>query len=172
MDKRNQIIDSTTIECTILIVLSNTEVAILESSDLRPQIDNIAKELHVSWAVEQTKNNTQAAISRLLGPITSSKEEHELEIAATNFMSAIGKLTLPAFEEEKKDKEDEWKGDSPEDELKFVKELKEDIDHIACGILMPIGVPPIGIMLGADMGHIGHYCLERMINAYIEKYGK
>lgn len=173
MDKRNQIIDSTTIECTMLVVLSNTEIAILESPDLRDQIDRIAKDLHVTWSVEQTKNNTQAGISRLLGPISSSKEEHDLEIAATNFMSAIGKLTLPAFDTNEKKKEEEaWEGDSPEDELKFVKELKGDIDTIACSVLMPAGIPPIGIMLAADLGHIGHYCLERMINAYLEKYDK
>ena len=172
MDKRNQIIDSTTIECTILIVLSNTEVAILESSDLRPQIDNIAKDLHVSWAVEQTKNNTQAAISRLLGPVTSSKEEHELEIAATNFMSAIGKLTLPTFDEEKNEEKGEWEGDESEDELKFVKALLDNIEDARGAMILHKGIPPVILALTEKATMIGHYCLKRMCESYIEKYGK
>lgn len=171
MEKRFQIIDDKSMECTVLIVLTENEQALLESKDLLPKIENIAKDLHVRWAVESSDNVVQLAVSKLLGPVGTSKDAHELEITATNFMSAVNKLTLPAFDTNEKKKEEEaWKGDSPEDELKFVKELKEDINTIACSVLMPAGIPPIGIMLATDLGHIGHYCLERMIDAYLEKY--
>lgn len=172
MEKRFQIIDDKSMECTVLIVLTKNEQALLESKDLLPKIENIAKDLHVRWAVESSDNVVQLAVSKLLGPVGTSKDAHELEITATNFMSAVNKLTLPAFDTNEKKKEEAWEGDSPEDELKFVKELKGDIDTIACSVLVPAGILPIRIMLAADLGHIGHYCLERMINAYLEKYDK
>lgn len=172
MEKRFQIIDDKSMECTILIVLTQSEQMLLESKDLLPQIENIAKDLHIRWAIESSDNVVQLAVSKLLGPVGTSKDAHELEITATNFMSAVNKLTLPAFDEAKQENHEEWKGNSPEDELKFVKELKKDINDIACSMLMPMGVPSSFAVIAANIGHIGHYCLERMIDAYLEKYDK
>lgn len=159
----------------MLVVLSNTEIAILESSDLRPQIDSIAADLHVSWAVEQSKNKTQAAISRLLGPVSSSKEEYELEIAATNFMSAIGKLTLPAFEEKKEEKDEKKEDEDPEDpekEIEFIKDLLDNIDDARGAMILHKGASPVILAMTNTATIIGHYSLKRMCKAYLKVYGK
>lgn len=169
MDKRNQIIDPTTIECIVLIVLTDSERAILESEDLREQIDSIAKDLHVSWHVEQNANNVQVAISKLLGPISTSKDEHELEITATNFMTAVNKLTLPAFEKEKK--EGDWEGEGcKDDELKFVNYVLNNIEEARGAMILQRGIPLVLLAMTEKGTMIGHYCLKRMCEAYIEKY--
>lgn len=172
MERRSQIIDEKTLECSILIVLTPTETAIMESPDLRQQIDSIAKDLHVRWAVETNGNITQACISKLFSPIVTSSDALQLEITATNFMSAINKLTLPAF----KDAKEEPKCPCHEDaevlaeELKFMKELKDDIDNVRGAFVAPIGIPA-RFALAIDACHIiSHQCLIRMIDAYLKEY--
>lgn len=173
MEKRFQIIDDKSMECTILIVLTQSEQMLLESKDLLPQIENIAKDLHIRWAVEATDNVVQLAVSKLLGPVGTSKDAHELEITATNFMSAVNKLTLPAFDEAKQENHEEaWKGDSPEDELEFVKGLLDNIEDARGAMILHKGIPPVILALTEKATMIGHYCLKRMCETYLEKYGK
>lgn len=174
MEKRFQIVDDLSMEFTVLIVLTKNEQALLESKDLLPKIENIAKDLHVRWAVESCDNVVQLAVSKLLGPIGTSKDVHELEITAANFMSAVNMLTLPAFDtNEKKDEDkDEWKGDSPEDELEFVKGLLDNIEDARGAMILHKGIPPVILALTEKATMIGHYCLKRMCETYLEKYGK
>lgn len=172
MEKRFQIIDDKSMECTVLIVLTQSEQALLESKDLLPKIEDIAKDLHVRWAVESSDNVVQLAVSKLLGPVGTSKDAHELEITAANFMSAVNMLTLPAFDEEKKEKEDDWNGDSPQDELEFVKALLDNIEDARGAMILHRGIPPVILALTEKATMISHYCLKRMCETYLEKYGK
>lgn len=172
MEKRFQIIDDKSMECTVLIVLTQSEQMLLESKDLLPQIENIAKDLHVRWAIEATNNVVQLAVSKLIGPIGTSKDAHELEITATNFMSAVNKLTLP-FDEEKKEEEG-WEGDdlNKDDELKFVNSIFDNIKEARGAMILHKGIPPVILAVTEKGTVIGHYCLKRMCKAYLEKYGK
>ena len=172
MEKRFQIIDEKTLECSVLVVLAPTETAIMESPDLRQQIDNIAKDLHVRWAVETNGNITQACISKLFSPIATSSDAHQLEVIATNFMSAINKLTLPAFDEAACPTHEPANEDAEvlAEELEFMKELKDDIDNVRGAFVAPIGIPA-RFALAIDACHIiSHPCLIRMIDAYLKEY--
>ena len=172
MEKRFQILDEKTMECTVLVVLTGSEMDILECPDLRSQIDNIAKDLHVRWAVETNGNVTHAAISKVLGPIGTSQEAHALEIKATNFMSAVDKLTLPVFDEvdcpthEQANEEAEVLAE----ELAFVKGLKEDSGDMRGASIMPHGVPEPLAFLTDNYWTVSPACLRRMINAYLKEY--
>lgn len=172
MEKRFQILDEKTMECTVLVVLTNSEVDILECPDLRSQIDNIAKDLHVRWAIEINGNVTHAAISKVLGPIGTSQEAHALEIKATNFMSAVDKLTLPVFDKEDCPTHEPANEDAEvlAKELEFVKGIKEDLGDSRGAVIAPIGIP-LGIAYALNgCSIIGHDCLARMIDAYIKEY--
>jgi len=175
MKKRFQVIDDKSMECTVLIVLTQSEQALLESKDLLPKIEAIAKDLHVRWAIEATDNEVNLAVSKVIGPIGTNEDAHELEIKATNFMSAVNKLTLPAFDEAKQENHEEkedWEGDEPEDELKFVKSLLDNIEDARGAMILHKGIPPVILALTEKAAMIGHYCLKRMCESYIEKYGK
>ena len=175
MEKRFQILDEKTMECTVLVVLTDSEVDILECPDLRSQIDNIAKELHVRWAIEINGNVTHAAISKVLGPIGTSHEAHALEIKATNFMSAVDKLTLPAFNEANCPTHEPANEDAEviAERLAFCKEVRADMDDVEN--IHVIGANLIGghediRPFVADAGRIGATLLKELLDLYIEKY--
>ena len=175
MEKRFQIIDEKTLECSVLVVLTPTETAIMESADLRQQIDNIAKDLHVRWSIETNGNVTQACISKLFSPIATSSDAHQLEIKATNFMSAVDKLTLPVFDEvdcpthEPANEEAEVIAER----LEFCKKVRKDMDDIknvhiaAAGLIVAYGN---NVFPFIDGGRIGTPLLKELLDLYIEKY--
>ena len=171
MEKRFQILDEKTMECTVLVVLTGSEVDILECPDLRSQIDNIAKDLHVRWAVETNGNVTHAAISKVLGPIGTSQEAHALEIKATNFMSAVDKLTLPVFDEPKCPCHED--AEVIAERLEFCKKVREDMDDVenvhVIGAKLVAGHEDIKPFV-TDAGRIGATLLKELLDLYIEKY--
>ena len=109
MEKRIQIIDDC-IVVSVIIPLSPSEQAKLESKDLELSINTIAKDMRVDWAVELSGNIATVAISQVFGKVVGDKESHELEIRATNFMRAIEHLELskPMPSEEAKHNNDEY----------------------------------------------------------------
>lgn len=175
MEKRFQIIDEKTLECSVLVVLTPTETAIMESPDLRQQIDSIAKDLHVRWSIETNGNITQACISKLFSPIATSSDAHQLEIITTNFMSAVDKLTLPAFDKRNCTTQEPAKED-PEvlaERLAFCKEVRADMDDVenihVIGAKLIAGNEDIRPFV-ADAGRIGATLLKELLDLYIEKY--
>lgn len=168
MEKRFQIIDEKTLECSVLVVLTPTETAIMESADLRQQIDNIAKNLHVRWSIETNGNVTQACISKLFSPIATSSDAHQLEIITTNFMSAVNKLTLPVFDEPKCPCHED--AEVLAEELAFVKALKEDSGDMRGALIMPHGVPEPLAFLTDNYWTVSPMCMLRMIDAYLKEY--
>ena len=171
MEKRFQIIDEKTLECSVLVVLTPTETAIMESADLRQQIDNIAKDLHVRWSIETNGNVTQACISKLFSPIATSSDAHQLEIKATNFMSAVDKLTLPVFDEPKCPCHED--AEVLAEKLNFCKKVREDMDDVenvhivAAKLMVACGDEVIPFVYG---GRIGMPLLKELLDLYIEKY--
>lgn len=171
MEKRFQIIDEKTLECSVLVVLTPTETAIMESADLRQQIDNIAKDLHVRWSIETNGNITQACISKLFSPIATSNDAHQLEIITTNFMSAVDKLTLPTFDEPKCPCHED--AEVIAERLAFCKEVRADMDDVenihVIGAKLVAGHEDIKPIV-ADAGRIGTSLLKELLDLYIEKY--
>ena len=175
MEKRFQILDEKTLECSVLVVLTPTETAIMESKDLRQQIDNIAKDLHVRWSIETNGNVTQACISKLFSPIATSSDAHQLEIKATNFMSAVNKLTLPVFVEVNCPTHEPANEDAEviAERLKFCKEVRADMDdveniHIVGAELVTAHGDCVCPFIEA--GHISTSLLKELLDLYIEKY--
>ena len=82
------------ISVSAIVVLTPSEQEILECADLEGRINNIATDLHVAWAVEINGNVATATISKQFGPVVGDEQSHEVEIAATNFMSGIRKLEI------------------------------------------------------------------------------
>ena len=175
MEKRFQIIDEKTLECSVLVVLTPTETAIMESADLRQQIDNIAKDLHVRWSIETNGNVTQACISKLFSPIATSSDAHQLEIKATNFMSAVDKLTLPVFDVKDCPTHEPANEDAEviAERLEFCKEVRKDMDdmeniHVIGAKLVAGHKDCEGLIVVA--GRIGAALLKELLDVYIEKY--
>lgn len=168
MEKRYQSIDGM-ISVTVLIVLSESQVLKMESKDYRGAIDTIAKDLNLEWAVETNGNVSQAAISRLCGPVVGSNISHEIEMNAIAFMNAVDKLTLPSLEpEEKKEK----------DVKAFVSQLlhsinapEDDDRHVVGALVIDKTTHPFCPEL-TGWGSISPSLLREFCELYIEKYGK
>ena len=142
MEKRFQSIDSM-INISVLVVLSATEKEKLESPNLRPKIDAIAKDMHVDWAIETNSNVYMATISRMYGPIVGKEEEGEMETAAINFMSSLSKLelkkSLPAIDDEK--------ADQAIQDYEFIKKLVEDWEGKVDEDTIKLGIAGFDIMV-------------------------
>lgn len=94
MEKRFQM-TAEGIVVSALIVLSESQKEKLECKDLERTITNIAKDLHVDWAVETSGNISTATVSKVYGPVVGEAQAREVEIAAHNFMAAVDKLQTP-----------------------------------------------------------------------------
>lgn len=80
---------------SVLVVLTPNEQEKLECKDLERTITNIAKDLHVDWAVETCGNVCTATVSKTFGPVVGNAQICEVQMAATKFMSAVEQLTVP-----------------------------------------------------------------------------
>lgn len=85
-----------------LIVLAANEKEKLECKDLERTITNIAKDLHIDWAVETSGNVWTAAVSKTFGPVVGNAQVCEVEAAAIKFVSAVRQLTMPHEERPEK----------------------------------------------------------------------
>lgn len=93
MEKRFQM-SSEGIIISALVVLTPSEQEKLEYKDLEKAITRIAKDFKVDWAIETSGNISTATISRVYGPVVGDAQAHEVEMAASSFMSAIEKLQI------------------------------------------------------------------------------
>lgn len=146
-----------------LVVLTESEREKLECKDLEKTITNIAKELHCDWAVEISSNVAMATISKQFGPVLGSTQEHEVELLATNFMTAISKLELPVALDTEPSK--------LEGELKFCKEVLNDFGETEeeFGILgAKLFCGPEDGSLSLPCGKIGRSLLRRMFESFIK----
>lgn len=149
-----------------LVVLTDSEREKLESKDLEKTIENIAKELHVDWAIEVGGNVYIATISRTFGPVVGSAQEHEMEIAANNFMSAISELELPVDKKVKDPEPSQLEG-----ELNFCKKVLNDFDETE----KEFGIVGAKLLCGPEncpiqlpCGRIGRNLLRKMFESFIK----
>lgn len=95
--------------------------------ELRKNIDNLAKDLHVNWSIENNGNALICIERTTTDPIDDAKY-HDLEMAAANFMSGIDKLELSKEEPECPSHEDA--DETNAEKLAFVDSLIEDEEEI------------------------------------------
>jgi ribosomal protein L7/L12 len=114
MEKRFQM-SAEGIIISILVVLTPSEQEKLECKDLEKTITNIAKDLHVDWAVETSGNACTATVSKTFGPVVGEAQSNVVERAAIAFMSAIRELHIPC------------------EESAYSHETKQDADDVKCG---------------------------------------
>lgn len=170
MEKRYQM-RAEGINVSAIVVLTPSEQEILECKDLEKCINNIATDLHVAWAVEINGNVATATISKQFGPVVGDEQSHEVEIAATNFMSGIRKLSIPC------DTKDPDESDESvlEQELAFARELldttwdetEDEMGIRGAKIIAECKSLPICI----PCGQISKAMLHRMFESYIKVYG-
>ena len=160
------------ISISAIVVLTPSEQEILECKDLEKSINNIATDLHVAWAVEMNGNVATATVSKQYGPVVGDEQSHEVEIAATNFMSGIRKLEVHHY----KNAPDEPDDNSViEEELAFARiildstwdETEEKMGIKGAKIIAECKSLPICI----PCGQISKAMLHRMFESYIKVYG-
>lgn len=151
------------IDVSALVVLTESERKKLENKDLEKTITNVAKELHVDWAVEVSDNVAIAVISKQFGSVVGSTQEYEVEIAASNFMTAVSKLELP----------DEQKPEPSqlEEDLNFCKEVLKGFDETEeefgiLGAMLLTGLEDGCVQL--PCGKIGRSLLRKMFESFIK----
>lgn len=179
MERKFIVIDEKSLELSIYVKLSQSQEEILESKELRKNIDQIAKNLQVSWHVQvvfpdgkEANREAYAVISKVIEVVSLDKQAHEVETKAINFMSAIGELTLPVFNEvscpthEPANEEAEVLAE----ELAFVKALKEDSSDMRGALIMPHGIPEPLAFLTDNYWTVSPMCMLRMIDAYLKEY--
>lgn len=108
------------IKCTLLVILTGKEIEKFSNKSLKKQIDAAAKDLKIEWTTEKNGSITMALISRIQKTSFGDNEIHELEIAASNFMSFIEKMEIKETKPETKS--------ITEDDINFVEALLEDWD--------------------------------------------
>ncbi|MEE3485697.1 MAG: hypothetical protein VZQ98_15430 [Bacteroidales bacterium] len=178
MERKFIIIDEKSLELSIYVKLSQSQEEILESKELRKNIDQIAKNLHVSWDVrvvypdgKEANREAYAVISKIIDVVSLDKQAHEVETKAINFMSAIGELTLPAFNEPKCPCHED--AEVIAERLDFCKEVREDMDDVEN--IHVIGAKLVSghndrIYQFIHAGRIGTSLLKELLDLYIEKY--
>lgn len=174
MEKRYQM-RAEGISISAIVVLTPSEQEILECKDLEKSIDNIATDLHVAWAVEINGNIATATISKQFGPIIGDEQSHDVEIAATNFMSGVRKLHVPCNKQ--LDTPENREGDKLviEGELSFARsildsswdETEDEMGIKGAKIMAECEALPVCIPCGS----ISKAMLRRMFESYVKVYG-
>ena len=113
------------VKCTMLVVLTGSELEKFTHESLKKQIDAAAKDFHVEWGVEQNGGNIQiATLSRTFDVSFGDTEIHAMEIDIANFMRAIEHMHIEC---DKKKPDDETVTFTEED-IQFVEALFDDWD--------------------------------------------
>lgn len=171
MEKRYQM-RAEGISISAIVVLTPSEQEVLECKDLEKSINNIATDLHVAWAVEMNGNVATATVSKQYGPVVGDEQSHEVEIAATNFMSGIRKLEVHRYKNAPAESDDH---SVIEEELAFARsildsswdETEEEMGIKGAHIMAEAEALPFALPCGS----ISKAMLRRMFESYVKVYG-
>lgn len=129
------------IKCSVVSVLTDSEVKRFASKKLRKRINALANDYHLQWAVE-CDNSTVLLTSRVAMEF-NAQDTHSLEMDTTNFLAAINKMEI---EDEKVQDQDEERNE----DVEFIKEVLKDLedgDCVALAMLAEIGFGDNSIVL-------------------------
>lgn len=140
--------------------------------ELRKNIDNLAKDLHINWSIENNGNALICIERTTTDPIDDAKY-HDLEMAAANFMSGIDKLELPKEEPEcpSHESEDEEEMTDKQFVEKLLHDLelpKENAHHVIGAQVLCIG--PKSLPFPLPWGKLGHDMLQEMCQLYLKAH--
>lgn len=154
----------------ILMPLTKEHQDKMENKDYEKALNDIANDLHVDWSIEVCGNQSEACISRTLGPIATNEDVDNLENDAISFMAAVEKAKLQKSCPVKKNPKPQL-----DKELEFAKEILDEWDETEDSL----GVVGAEIMGGTKdcpfafpIRHISGDMLKRMLEAFITQNGR
>ena len=163
----------------VVIELNDSQFEKLENKDLLPQIESIAKDLHLTWDVESDPESHDHMKLVVIGvnmpwPVNDFSM-HDAELQAINFMSTIDNLEL-----EKHENVPAQETRESAETKEFVQALltdlnlpKEDGDHVIGAVVVDRDSANFGLLLpGMGWGRIGYALLKEMCELYLEKHAK
>lgn len=163
MEKRFSLVDAgkgvKAIKCTVVSVLTDSEVKRFANKKLRNRINAAAKDCHLQWTIEC--DNTTVLLTSRVAMEFNAQDTHALEMDTTNFLATINKMELEKTEDEDVP--------APCKDVEFVKEVLqelEDGDCIALAMLAEIKLGDNGIVL--PYGNISTRLAKEMCKCFIE----
>lgn len=163
--------------CETTIELNDEQFKKLTDDTLAKRVDDIIKGLHIDWAINvQSGKNILSVTRTTTGPI-DDEYRHNLEIAATNFMSAVEELQCGKPIDEAECPSHEEENEEEEETIGFVKTLLHDInlpnedeDHVIGGQIWCYG--PKNIPFFPEWGKISCELLKEMCELYLAAHNK
>lgn len=153
---------------TALIVLTDSQAQKLASESLLKQIDNVAIDLAVEWAVEISGNYEVLVVSRTTFSPIEEEMLKDIEKTAHEFLANVDKLELPKPEPECPSHAVDVEEESV---LEFVKKLLHDInlpngdeDHVVGAQILEFGPKHL------TWGKISSDLLREMCELYIKAH--
>jgi hypothetical protein len=176
---------------TVLIVLTDSQKDKVENKDLQEQIENIAADLKVSYAVEVNGNVAQLALSRSYSPVVYDLMEvtKNLVKVSEKFIESVTALEINSpkanIEKKRVNRAKKINDDVPYKEFKedseFIKKVLNELDNkqlngsrelMHCDIIAKHNIK-IGdevIQVPAPCGTISKQTLRRLLMVYLEYY--
>lgn len=161
----------------VVVELNDLQFETLENKDLLPQIESIAKDLHVVWDVESDPESHDHMKLVVIGinmpwPV-DDLAMHDADIKAANFMSAIDNLEMEKHENvpAQETRELAERKEFVQALLKDLNLPKEDGDHVIGAIIMDRDSADFGLLLpGMGWGRIGAVLLKEMCELYLKAH--
>lgn len=160
MEKRFNL-NNGTIECSIVIELTDSQTKKLSNKDLKERIHNAAKDFGLDWIIEKAGNKTSLLCQRY-NDSWNSESIHELEMDAIRLATFIDELegAEPAEAKPACDREDK--------ELKFAKELADYFDSEDSSLVSLAIMEAISPNIAIPTGQIAKELAVEMIRCYIK----
>ena len=162
-----EIISSETgkLDITILIPLTQKEEEKMECPELAKRITNLAKDMHVNYAIRISDNKKLAEISFVHQGKLDHEDELSYEKKALEFVSTVDTLEIPEPECPNHEQDINEEADAINKNLKNAEAILEDIERLHFiiavetipHILHQVGVIPVSEM-------------KEMLEMYIQKY--
>ena len=149
----------------------------LENPEYRKQIDAIAKDMHINWAVIKAHDNENLnlEVSRTFDYTVTVTDRFDVKKACAEFAEKVSMLTLPAFDEAACPTHEPANEDAEviAERLAFCKKVREDMDdvedfHVIGAILAARYKDHLDVAI--NVGRIGTALLKELLDLYIEKY--
>lgn len=165
---------------TALIVLTDSQAQKLANESLLKQIDNVAIDLAVEWAVEVSGNYEILAVSRTTFSPIEEEMLKDIEKTAHEFLANVDKMELQKPEPEcpshESDGEEKVQDVERNKTLEFVKKLLNDMnlplddDRHVCGAMI-IDTTTHPVLIGPTCwGNISYDLLKEMCELYIKAH--
>lgn len=163
--------------CETTIELNDEQFEKLTNNNLAKRIDSIIKDLHIDWAINvQSGKNILSVTRTTTGPI-DDEYRHNLEIAATNFMSAVEELQCEEPVKEAECPSHEEENDKEEERIQFVKNILQDMtqpekpeNEVIGANIICIG--PAYLPFAIDWGRMSGELLKEMCELYLAAHNK